>query len=577
MHNLSSFHLPPPQLKLLSLGLDFIPPPQPIRKQQLIDAVVSLDRTYRLKYFFRNSTNIISPFRIPNPSWNPPAVPEITQTITSITSALPSPPTIQPRPHRNFRTALHNLKNNQDIVIKPADKNLGTCILSKDWYLNECLRQLNDKNTYTPVKDVPLETLHSRLEHLCLKASPHLSNEEIRFLLQKPKHGFRICRFYIIPKIHKPIVVGRPICAYNNYVFERASKWLHHLLHPVLLSKKQHLKDSLTLVKDLAHHTFPKTCTLFSFDVVSLYPSIPTTEGLLVFKKSISHHFPPHKTKIIMSVAELILRNNFLSFNNAFWLQIKGTAMGSNFAVVYACLFLSQLEDDNLAFQTPQLLYYKRYIDDAIGVWEGSPDTLHTFLHQYGVPLQQHIRIESTTSPKEITILDVVFFKGPYFKEFGILDTACHQKPLNAYMYLPWKSSHPIAHKKGFITGELKRYAIRESSENGYMELRKKFYDRLRARGYPSKFLLKCFSTVPYSIRNQLLSNQPNNKKPPPIVFKLRYSPCIKKLQIGALVRNKLKPLLGQPQYSSLTPPLTCWLNGKKLRNHLVHSSFPPT
>ena len=251
--------------------------------------------------------------------------------------------------------------------------------------------------------------------------------------------------------------------------------------------------------------------------------------------------------------------------------------MGSNFDVVYACLFLSQLEDDNPAFQTPQLLYYKRYIDDAIGVWEGSPNTLHTFLHQYGVPLQQLIRIESTTSPKEIIILDVVFFKGPYFKEFGILDTTCHQKPLNAYMYLPWKSSHPIAHKKGFITGELKRYAIQESSENGFMEMRKKFYDRLRARGYPSKFLLKCFSSVSYSLRPQLLSTQPKDKKPPPIVLKLHYSPHIKKLQVGALVRNRLKTLLQQPRYESLSPPLVCWLNGTKLRSHLVQSSFPPT
>ena len=149
--------------------------------------------------------------------------------------------------------------------------------------------------------------------------------------------------------------------------------------------------------------------------------------------------------------------------------------MVSNFVVRYACLFLSQLKDDNPAFQKPQLLYYKQYIDDTIEVLEGPPNTLYTFLHQFDMPLQQHIPIESTTSFKEIIILDVVFFKDPYFKEFHILDIACHQKPLNAYMYLMWKSSQALAHSKGFITGELTQYTLRESLENNSMELRKTF------------------------------------------------------------------------------------------------------
>ena len=161
--------------------------------------------------------------------------------------------------------------------------------------------------------------------------------------------------------------------------------------------------------------------------------------------------------------------------------------MVSNFVVRYACLFLSQLKDDNPAFQKPQLLYYKQYIDDTIEVLEGPLNIVHTFLHQYDMPLQQHIPIESTTSFKEIIILDVVFFKDPYFKEFHILDIACHQKPLNAYMYLMWNCSHPLAHNKGFITGEFKRYAIQEILENDFMELRKNV---LRARGYPSQLLL---------------------------------------------------------------------------------------
>jgi hypothetical protein len=37
--------------------------------------------------------------------------------------------------------------------------------------------------------------------------------------------------------------------------------------------------------------------------------------------------------------------------------------MGSNFAVVYACLFLVEIEDNNRPYKAKELVPYKRYID----------------------------------------------------------------------------------------------------------------------------------------------------------------------------------------------------------------------
>jgi hypothetical protein len=54
--------------------------------------------------------------------------------------------------------------------------------------------------------------------------------------------------------------------------------------------------------------------------------------------------------------------------------------MVSNFAVFYACLFLCFLEKKQ---GNPQLLFFKRYIDDALGFWDGYEDSLQTFLNSY--------------------------------------------------------------------------------------------------------------------------------------------------------------------------------------------------
>jgi hypothetical protein len=352
-------------------------------------------------------------------------------------------------------------------------------------------------------------------------------------------------------------------------VFEQASKWLHHILHPILLERKQHLKDSLSLIRELSKLSLPKTGLLFTFDIASLYPSIPTTEGLTALHNAVSPYFPVHRTKVILAVAELILRNNYLSFNNSIWLQIKGTAMGSNFAVVYACLFLAELEDSNPSFNTKHLIFYKRYIDDAFGIWDGPRNTLTDFLNTYGAPLQQHIRIECCISDHQANILDITFYKGPIFAKTGTLDSSCYQKPLNAYLYLPWSSAHPSTHKKGFIIGELKRYVTHESSEAGFLELRQKLYQRLRARGYPITFLRRCFGQVSFSMR-RLLLHSPTRMQKAPMILKIPYTTWTKKLRIKTLLKRHMYPLIKQPPYPTFTMPLICWINGKKIRTQLT-------
>lgn len=41
-----------------------------------------------------------------------------------------------------------------------------------------------------------------------------------------------------------------------------------------------------------------------------------------------------------MSLVALVLNHHYLEFNGTYWRQMRGTVMGSNFAVAYACLFL---------------------------------------------------------------------------------------------------------------------------------------------------------------------------------------------------------------------------------------------
>ena len=89
--------------------------------------------------------------------------------------------------------------------------------------------------------------------------------------------------------------------------------------------------------------------------------------------------------------------------------------------------------------------------------------------------------------------MDLHIFKGARFKEFGLLDYEVYQKPINRYLYIPFHSFHTTASKQSFITTKLDRHVTHSSDAAANLQVKLLFYKRLRARGYPLKFLRPLF------------------------------------------------------------------------------------
>jgi len=85
-----------------------------------------------------------------------------------------------------------------------------------------------------------------------------------------------------------------------------------------------------------------------SIDVKSLYTNIPNNEGIQAcyetwLSQELTHpQHPP--AEVLRHLLELVLKLNTMEFNNQFYLQKCGTAMGSKLAPAYANTFLDKLE-----------------------------------------------------------------------------------------------------------------------------------------------------------------------------------------------------------------------------------------
>jgi len=58
------------------------------------------------------------------------------------------------------------------------------------------------------------------------------------------------------------------------------------------------------------------------------------------------------------------------SFSNTYWIQLSGTAMGTPAACSYATITYGHFENTEILMEFhPQILFYRRYIDDIFGLW----------------------------------------------------------------------------------------------------------------------------------------------------------------------------------------------------------------
>ena len=93
----------------------------------------------------------------------------------------------------------------------------------------------------------------------------------------------------------------------------------------------------LEKIKTLGY--IPDNAILVTADVVGLYPRITHQASLIALKealdKSLSKKIP---TDDLIKMAESVLSNNFFEFNSDTFQQISGTAIGTKFALPYACI-----------------------------------------------------------------------------------------------------------------------------------------------------------------------------------------------------------------------------------------------
>ena len=107
---------------------------------------------------------------------------------------------------------MRSLRTSRELVIKPADKNLGLCVMTIDWYVAEGNRQMRAGN-YEQTRDFSMAAMLSKFDTFIAAHGRSISYTEARWLGHQRLTGqFRLAVFYMLPKLHKTPIKGRPYC-----------------------------------------------------------------------------------------------------------------------------------------------------------------------------------------------------------------------------------------------------------------------------------------------------------------------------------------------------------------------------
>jgi hypothetical protein len=522
--NLSHYSPTTIELRTLRKGLSFVPMPTYSCHIYFTSAVQNSLNNYfrllRLRWNFRYKNNnedqrslLNKKLYIKNLAYQPPSgsialETYISKTQTLINSVISN---ISSCSHSNISTndmkIIYAMSARPDIVLAKADKNLGIVLMNTNDYKDECYRHLLDTNTYVELSSD--NAIHQTLFFFDLQNSLMLSYptifEKHRNYLTINQNNWNFANFYLLMKIHKKPILGRPIIASCTWATTALSKWIDFTLRPIISKIPTILRDTISLIKQLEINTFPSNIYLVSLDVKNMYPSIPIMDGINRVCNIASRFLDTTTLKALKNALELVLNNNICNFENRYFHQKCGTAMGTPSAPNYANLFMADLEETFIQTWTNLgLLLYQRFLDDIFGIFACSFDDVNKFIENFN-NLHPSIKVSGIISSSNIDFLDLHIFKGSRFKSDSKLDINLFTKPMNQFLYLPFTSFHPGANKKGFIIGELTRYIRNCSSYEDFITMKLRFTEKLRYRGFPLSFIQNACSQVNYSDRFNLL------------------------------------------------------------------------
>lgn len=361
------------------------------------------------------------------------------------------------------------IKDN-NLTFTKADKGNSLVCLHSIQYKNKMQDILNTLNITELKKDPTKIFLKEIKDNMDVNSSILFATTfEIRRLI--PMNP-RPPEMYGLVKLHKEDHPMRPVVSYVNSPSGILSKFLNHKFKELSnFSPKHTVKNSIDLVQKLSKISNTNKFKLISFDIVNMYPNIPTNECAPLIKESLTkNNINPLITLELHKLFEICLAQNYFKYDSKFYSQNSGLPMGSPLSPLLSDIFMDHLENEiilNNDLSKKHVIFWFRFVDDIIVGFNGTNRQIEqylSFLNNIHQNMKFTVEIESNSS---LNFLDLTIKRQNNQFSFNI-----YRKNTFTDAVIPYDSFSPTNHKLAAFHSMVHRaFEIPLSQENFSLEI----------------------------------------------------------------------------------------------------------
>lgn len=385
---------------------------------------------------------------------------------------------------------------NKHLFATRSDKGGHTVVLDIDQY-DQKLRIMLSDSSYKQSDSDPLTGLVKQEDVFINKFR---KDEGIAKLMKGmppyEPNTLLLSKFYGLIKIHKKDFPLRPITAMIGCVGYLLGKIFNEMLKEVFPVTNHHIKDSYGFVEFINKVNIKNGDRLVSFDVVSMFTSIPTdlVEEIILSRSNIFFDkYSLNRADLIAVVRFLLVECTFFTARNETYKQIKGLPMGSCISPTLARIVMDRVVDFLLG-RVSGISFIKVFVDDTIAAM--SENKIDEALEALNDFMPGHIRFtkENENNQGSINFLNLNLKRGAHDDiEHGIV-TNWYKKSFASGRLVNYYSSHKhstiIATAVHFI-----KTVLVLSSPMFFSENKETVEQTLRENSFPESLIITLMQT----------------------------------------------------------------------------------
>ena len=387
------------------------------------------------------------------------------------------------------RQAMRTLKQDEEIVILQADKGNTTVLLNTTEYVEKAEAILS-KPPFKRLQRNPTRRNEKRVNDVLKRLADRAKiSRELHASLRVPSNGTKPPLFYGSVKVHKDGYPLRPIVSMIGSATYSLSKYISHILTPYVRRTPSYIANTSELLLRLKDMHIAQDEIMVSFDVKSLFTSIPKEDAFEAIRQTIEGD-PEFRENngvaqdAFLEILKVCLSTTGFQFRGKHYELSDGLPMGSPASPAIANLFMSKLEEDALkSFDGAPTVWY-RYVDDVFSIVKRR--LVEKLLAHMNT---QHPSITFTIEEEENGKLP--FLDAHIQRIDGSLRMSVYRKPTHTGRYLAFTSHHPESAKRSVVQSLFRRVEYITLGDEEKQKEEQRIIEELTANHYPATFIKK--------------------------------------------------------------------------------------